>query len=120
MNQNDMHDLFASIDAQDTPKFLSYLTPDVRFQFGNWPAAVGLEATGGAVDNFFGTIQGLSHKLHNVWLTERHAIARGEVTYTRKDGSKLTLPFTNVYGLKDGKILDYQIYMDVNPLYAQG
>jgi len=120
MTHNDIHDLFGAIDAQDTPKFLSYLSPDVRFQFGNWPAAIGKDATAEAVDGFFGTIVALSHDLHNIFLVEDHAIARGEVTYTRKDSTQVTLPFTNVYGINDGKIHDYQIYMDINPLYTQG
>ena len=119
MNKESFHDLFASIDAQNTPKFLSFLAPNVRFQFGNWPAVVGLEATGASVDQFFGSIQALSHKLLNVWVTDEHAVARGEVTYTRKDSSQVTLPFTNVYLIEGGKINDYQIHMDINPLYAQ-
>jgi hypothetical protein len=32
--------LFASIDAQDVPRFLSFLAADARFRFGNLPAAL--------------------------------------------------------------------------------
>jgi len=119
MTPNDVQTLFEAIDAQDTSKFLTFLSSDVRFQFGNWPASVGRDAVGEAVDGFFASISALSHDLLNVWVLEDHIIARGEVTYTRKDGSQLTLPFTNVFGIAEDKINDYQIYMDINPLYAQ-
>lgn len=120
MNHQHIQSLFAAIDAMDTPKFLSFLADDVRFQFGNWPEANGKTATGAAVDNFFGTIDGLSHKLTHIWISEGGATARGLVTYTRKDKSTVTIPFADTFEFVDGKITDYQIYMDVHPLFTQG
>ena len=34
------------------------------------------------------------------------------------DGSRLTLPCANVFRLRDGRIADYRIYMDINPVLA--
>jgi len=42
----------------------------------------------------------------------------GEVTYTRHDGSRVTLPFANVFRLRDDLISEYLIYADLAPLYA--
>jgi hypothetical protein len=41
----------------------------------------------------------------------------GEVTYTRKDRSEITLPSFNLLKMQDGKVREYLIYADVTPLY---
>ena len=40
------------------------------------------------------------------------------MTYTRLDGSEITLPFTDVFEYRDELIAHYKIYMDIGPLYA--
>jgi hypothetical protein len=42
------------------------------------------------------------------------------VTYTRLDGSTLTVPFANVFVLKGAEIQSYRIYIDNSPLFATG
>ena len=42
----------------------------------------------------------------------------GEVTYTRLDGTEITLPFADVFEYSGQRIRHYKIYMDINPLYA--
>ena len=113
----DVKALFASIDAMDTKKFLTFLTDDASFKFGNSDAAVGEEAIKGAVNSFFGLINGLSHKILNTWEVEDAIICRGEVTYTKKDNSKITLPFVNIFGMKENKIRNYSVYIDIGPLF---
>ncbi len=110
--------LFASIDAKDTARFLSFLTEDGVFRFGNMPDVKGHAAIGQAVDGFFGTIAASRHHLLNVWSVPGHVICQGTVTYTRKDGRTLTLPFLNVFGMRGTLIREYLIYIDVTPLYA--
>ena len=45
-------------------------------------------------------------------------ICRGEVTYTRLDGSTLSVPFVNVLKLEGSLIRDYLIYADTSELYS--
>lgn len=113
----DVNELFASIDAMDVQKFLTFLTEDASFKFGNADAAVGKEAIKKAVSGFFGLINGLSHNIINIWEIGDVIICRGEVTYTKKDDSKITLPFANVFGMKENKIKDYSVYIDIGPLF---
>jgi len=112
--------LLASIDAKDTERFLSFLAEDGEFVFGNAPAAVGHAGIGAAVSGFFGMIQGSQHRLLTAWEGTDTAACEGLVTYTRLDGSQVTLPFVDVFHFRGGKIGRYQIYMDVNPLFAGG
>lgn len=110
--------LFASIDAQDVPRFLSFLTADARFKFGNLPAAVGHADIGAAVTAFFGSIGALRHELLQGWVVDAHVIVQGVVHYTRLDGGKVSLPFVTVFGMSGERIDDYLIYIDPTPLYA--
>lgn len=109
--------MFASIDAMDTERFLGFLTDDASFKFGNADAAVGKEAIRKAVSGFFGLINGLSHNIINIWEIGDAIICQGEVTYTKKDGNKITLPFVNIFKMKDSLIKDYLVYIDIGPLF---
>jgi hypothetical protein len=45
-------------------------------------------------------------------------VALMDVNYRRLDGRELTLPCCNVFGVRNGVVNDYRIYMDVNPVLA--
>lgn len=110
--------LFAAVDAKDTAAFIGYLTADAEFRFGNAPAARGREAIAAAVAGFFASIGGSRHRLVRTFDGGNSCACQGEVTYTRHDGSTLTLPFVNVFGMRDGLIAEYLIFIDIAPLYA--
>ncbi len=110
--------LFNDIDAMDADKFASYLDEDVNFRFGNAPLVTGKKAVRDAVDGFFKSIKGISHKKLKMWLHPDSILYQGIVTYTRHDGSDVTLPYLNLFFLKGDKIREYLIYIDINPLFA--
>lgn len=110
--------LFAAIDAKDTEQFLEYLSESPRFRFGSAPAVEGRAAVRDAVQAFFDSIAGLEHSLSASASVGTTLFTEGDVTYTRHDGSTITLPFADVFELRDGRIADYKIYMDIGPLYA--
>jgi ketosteroid isomerase-like protein len=45
-------------------------------------------------------------------------IAVMTVHYERLDGQKLSLPCCNLFGTRDGRVHDYRVYMDINPVFA--
>lgn len=111
-------DLFACIDARDAQGFVDFLTDDATFCFGNAPAATGKPAIAEAVAGFFTTIAALRHQVTLVVPGPDVLVCCGDVTYTRHDGTHVTLPFADTFCLRAGKISDYRIYMDIGPLYA--
>ena len=113
-------DLFAAIDAMDTGRFLTYLSENARFRFGSNDVVTGREAIGQAVDAFFASIGGLEHRLLETWVHPTTTVCQGEVTYTRKDGSKVTLPFVDVFRMDGELVQEYLIHMDIGPLFSQG
>lgn len=110
--------LFEAIDRQDAEAFADYLAPGVNFRFGNAPAVQGRAAAQEVVAGFFGAIAGLRHELEEGWSSGDAVICRGNVTYTRLDGSQLRVPFANILKLSVGKISDYLIYVDASALFA--
>jgi len=110
--------LFNDIDKMDADKFASYLDDDISFRFGNAPVVTGKKAVRDAVDGFFKSIKGIRHKKLKMWVHTDSVLYQGIVTYTRHDGTELTLPYLNVFFLNGEKIKEYLIYMDVNPLFA--
>jgi ketosteroid isomerase-like protein len=116
-----IRDLFAALDAGDIEGALRLMTEDVAFRFGSADRVVGQAAFAEGVSTLAGAIASLSHQLLAVWTTvgpDPAVICEMTVTYRRHDGSELTLPCANVFRLQDGRITDYRIYMDVNPVFA--
>lgn len=111
-------ELFKAVDAQDTERFLSFLTEGARFRFGSAAAAEGQDAVRAAVGGFFASIAGCRHVLTRTIAESDAIICEGEVTYTRHDGSQLTIPFANFLELDGELISDYKIYADAAALYA--
>jgi ketosteroid isomerase-like protein len=110
--------VFAVIDARDAAGFVGLLTPDAQFRFGNAAAVVGHEAIHAAVAAFFTAIATSRHRLLDTWNGASTAVCEGEVTYTRHDGSMLSLPFANVFHLRGDEIAAYRIYIDNSSLFA--
>ncbi|MDH3614419.1 MAG: nuclear transport factor 2 family protein [Gammaproteobacteria bacterium] len=110
--------LFASIDAMDTESFLSFIHEDATFRFGSAVPVKGHAAIGAAVEGFFASFAKLRHVLKRQVAEGNAVVCEGEVTYTRHDGSIITLPFANVFEVDDGLISLYRIYIDIGPLYA--
>ena len=115
---SDIGGLFGAIDAQDGAAFVGYLTDDAVFRFGSAPPVRGRAAVQAAVDGFFGTITGLSHTIHRTLRDADTLVCEGEVTYTRHDGSRITIPIANVFEYDGDLIAKYTIYIDIAPLYA--
>lgn len=108
--------LFLTIDRKDAPGFAAFFTEEGVFRFGNMPAQHGTEAIAIFVSDFFQSIDTLAHRVDESWEVPGGVVCHGEVTYTRKDGSKLTVPFANILDFGNGGISRYQVFADVSAL----
>ncbi|MCP4583850.1 MAG: nuclear transport factor 2 family protein [candidate division Zixibacteria bacterium] len=110
--------LFKAIDEMDVEVFCAFLADDASFKFGNSDTVTGKAAIKEYVAGFFSGISGMSHTIDDI-LTDGNILSiRGEVTYIRKDSSRLTVPFANYFKLENELIKSYQIYADVSQLFA--
>ncbi|MCG6937800.1 MAG: nuclear transport factor 2 family protein [Gammaproteobacteria bacterium] len=110
-------ELFRAIDGKDAVKFASFLSPGCRFKFGNYPDVTGADNIREFVGGFFESIDSLAHVIKQSWDVPGGLICHGQVTYTRKDGSTMTVPFANILNLDATGIFDYMIFIDASELY---
>lgn len=108
--------LFDSIDAKDINAFANFLAEDVIFCFSNWAQVEGKANVANTVSAFLQSITAIEHQVSDCWQPDDMVICRGFVTYTRHDHTTLTVPFANILQVLDGKIIDYQIFVDISTL----
>ncbi len=109
----------AAVDARNGADVGAFFAPDGTFVFANMPPVRGPHAIADANDQFFGAIAGIRHEIVDVWDVESHIVARLTVTYTRHDGKTVSLPSVNVVRrAADGSIKEFQVYMDIAPVFA--
>jgi ketosteroid isomerase-like protein len=111
-------DVFADVDRMDAKAFASHLTDDCVLRFGNADELVGRQAIEEAIDGFFGTIKGLSHRIVDEWELGDTAIVQTETTYTRLDDGQVTLPAVVVARRDGDRFGEYRIFTDLAPIYA--
>ena len=113
-----INQLFEAIDCKDAEKFVTFIAPSGLFRFGNMPPVKGKENIKTSVHAFFESIGSISHDLVDVWNVPEGKVCHGEVTYTRKDGTILTVPFSNVLKGEEKNITEYLIFADTSELYG--
>lgn len=109
--------LFAAIDAKDAKHFAHFLAPDAVFRFANQPPVRGVHAIRENVAAFFQSIHALHHEIEETFDHGEVVVCHGKVTYTRRDGSLLTVPFADIFKMHGELIREYLIFMDPSELY---
>jgi ketosteroid isomerase-like protein len=111
--------LIGAVDAADHNAIAALTASDVHFRFGNaTPTDTQVELLA-AAQSFRDAIADLRHTILDLWEVEGGTVvALMNVYYRRLDGRELTLPCCNVFGVHNGVVNDYRIYMDVNPVLA--
>jgi ketosteroid isomerase-like protein len=114
----DVTQAFADIDAFDPDLFVRNLTPDAVFRFANAEPIIGREAIRETVAGVFSTIDGLKHNIKNIWEVGDTTIVQIDVEYRRKDGKSVTVPNADILVYDGDLVRDWQIYIDIAPVYA--
>lgn len=111
-------ELFKAIDACDAENFVNFLTDDATLIFANAKLVKGKADIRNVIATFFTSVAGLSHKILEAWEVSDAVICRGQVNYIRKDKSRLTVPFVNIFKMQGSLIKEYAIYVDISQLYT--
>ncbi len=110
--------LFDDIDSMQPERFAAHLAEDVVMRFGNAEPIHGREAVRDAWAGFCAGVRGVAHDLVQRWTVGESTIVEANVTYTRTDDSRVTVPVVTIYRERDGEIADYRIFIDLAPLFA--
>ena len=110
--------LFDDIDSMNPDRFAQHLDGDVVMRFGNADPVRGRDAVRDAWAGFCEGIDGVRHDVVEQWTQGPATIVEANVTYTRKDGSQVTVPVVTIYRGEGELIEDYRIFIDLAPLFA--
>ena len=117
-NKNWLVSLFETIDRMDAGQFVSYLTEDATFRFGNFPSVNSKSLIKKSVKDFFSGIEGLSHEIYKTLDFEDVVVVEGKVSY-HLNGKTISVPFCNIFEMKNELIKEYKIYIDISPLLSE-
>ncbi len=109
-------EMMSALDDGDVAEFCSYLAEDCTFIYANHPPVEGRPAIEDFVAGFVGSLEGLGHRIDEVYTTPRRVVFRGEVTYHPTRERDLQVPYANVLEIENGAIDTYQIYVDSSEL----
>lgn len=101
--------VYEVVDAKDTDGYVKFFAENCRFRFGNAPAVHGRKGIKEALSPFFESIKALKHRNMRTWSPAGFQIVEAEVTYTRHDGSTVTVPAVTIYRMEgnSGERLSY-------------
>jgi hypothetical protein len=111
--------LIGLFEVMNVDEFLTYLTDDAEYRFGNYPAAVGKAAVEATIKaSHLDHIKGITFGIQNIWEIDDAVVCELEITYTRLDDSTLVLPCLDVFRMTGDKVRAMLVYMDASPLFA--
>ena len=114
-----------SVDHKDANGFAAAFTSDAWLRFANNPPIIGRENIRGAIAQFFTAMKALKHTAKGAFVDGDTLILEAEVTYTRHDDAKVTVPAVTIFRIASSKagksefLADQcRIYVDLMPLFA--
>jgi ketosteroid isomerase-like protein len=111
-------DLFRAIDSKDVDGLLAHMAPEVTQRFGNQAPLRGHEEIRAANEAFFGAIDSLSHEITGLWEWDGTIVVRIDATYVRADRLAVTVPAVSILTESNGLIVDYEVFVDMTPVFA--
>ena len=111
--------MLSASDEMDLEKSLQFCTDDVTYQFGNFPVVFGKQGIRESFSDFLQNFKALKHDIQAIWEIGDTAIIDLEVTYTRHDDKRFTLPCCNIIRIQDDLVQDMRIYMDISPVFTK-
>jgi len=119
-NQQLVREMFLAGESMHVENFVKFYNEDARYQFGNFPVVTGPKGIIGASQGFIDTVKYCVHHIQNLWeIDDSTMVCQMVVDYIRKkDSKKFTLPCCDTIRVKNGKVQDLRIYMDIMPVFG--
>ena len=109
-------EVYKAVDSKDEQRLASFLTENCTFVYANSDPVVGRGNAAASSKKFLDLLAAIKHELLDVWGFDDVIVSRIQVTYTRKDGSTLTIPAATIWRVQGKQIHEYRIYVDIGPL----
>lgn len=109
--------MFEAGESMNVHNFVKFYNDDALYQFSNFPIAYGPPGIINASTEFLQKVAAVKHNILNLWeIDSETVVCEMTVTYTRKDGEVHTLPVCDTIRIKNGKVQELRIYMDITPV----
>ncbi len=109
--------MFEAGESMNVHNFVKFYNDDAYYQFSNFPVAYGPQGIVNASTTFLEKVGAIKHNIINLWEIDQNTlVCEMTVTYTRKDGEVHTLPCCDTIRIKNGKVQELRIYMDISPV----
>ncbi|MGO8918385.1 MAG: nuclear transport factor 2 family protein [Stellaceae bacterium] len=110
---------FKDADKKDIDALAPWFGEKITVRIGNSPLIEGREAVTETFRQFYKSIAAMQHTPDSVIVDGDSLCSTATVTYTRLDGSKVSMPVASLLHRDAGGKLDkLHIYIDINPLFA--
>ncbi|MCW5977358.1 MAG: nuclear transport factor 2 family protein [Bryobacteraceae bacterium] len=111
--------MFLAGESMQVENFVKYFNDDAVYQFSNFPISYGPQGIINSSGTFLEKVAACVHNVENIWeIDSETAVVEMTVTYTRKDGRVHTLPCADTVRIKNGKVQELRIFMDISPVFA--
>jgi hypothetical protein len=87
-----VYELYTDVDAMRRDRIGPWLAPNYETRMGNNPPVLGKAAALANSERFWKTIRSMRHTIEDVVVDGDRAVSLAIVTYTRLDGSEVSLP----------------------------
>jgi SnoaL-like domain len=111
-------EFYAAVDGMDPEAVGRRCTGETLFVLGNHEPSVGRQALVDGLRQFWSTIAAMHHQFERVLEDDDTAALQALVTYTRLDGSKVSIPSTSWIRRQGNLIAEQRVYIDITPLHA--
>ena len=118
-NQRLVREMFLAGESMHVENFVRFYNDDARYQFSNFPVVLGPKGIIGASQDFIKTVKYCVHHIQNLWeIDDSTLVCEMTVDYVhKKDLKKFTLPCCDTIRVKNGKVQDLRIFMDIMPVF---
>jgi hypothetical protein len=118
MREHWLRDFFRALEELDPDELLPYFDETACLRLGEGSPVVGKVDIRRAIVRFFETLRGMHYEHVGFWITEGSAVLEAEVTYTRRDGSTVTLPTASILRFEHRQVTDYHVLSEPAQLQA--
>lgn len=110
--------VYDDADRLDAAAYSKHFAPTASFSLANNPPMTGPGEIEAGLKGFFGTIAGMRHTFTHRYTEGQVEVMEADVTYTRLDGSTVTVPGAAVIERDGDTIVAMRSYVDIAPLFA--
>lgn len=118
-NSQLVREMFLAGESMHVENFVKSYNDNALYQFSNFPVVYGPQGIIDASGGFLAKVKYCVHHIRHLWeMDDETLVCEMTVTYHRHDGKEFTLPCSDTIRVKNGKVQELRIYMDIGPVLA--